>query len=112
MRICAGPRHFQAHRPFHVPYKWIRRHRLLKQQVRRALAPLAQQSRLRNTRYSIWRFYATLWRHMHPSYQAPIFRSGRSGYGQLRYTTRWMRTDAWFSRKTRPFPVHRQKRLS
>ena len=112
MRTCAGPRHFQAHRPFHVPYKWIRRRRQLIQHVRRALAPLALRASLHSTQYSIWRFYATLWRHMHPRDQVPIFRSGRSGYGQLRHTARWMRTDAWFLRKARPFPIRKQKRLS
>jgi hypothetical protein len=112
MRICTGPRRFKARHPLHVSYKLIRHRRLLARSVREALAFPALRASLLETDYSIWRFYATLWRHMHPSYHTPIFLSGRSGYGQLRQTTRWMRTDGWFLRKARPFPVHKQRRLS
>jgi hypothetical protein len=112
MRICTGPRRFKARHPLHVSYKLLRHHRQLVLSVREALSPLARRVSLLETDYSIWRFYATLWRHMHPSYHTPIFLSGRSGYGQLRHTTRWMRADGWFLRKARPFPVHKQRRLS
>jgi hypothetical protein len=105
MRICTGPRRFKAHGQLHVPYKWIRRRQLLVRSVRRALVPQRRQMNLLSTRYSTWRFHATLWRHMHPSSHTPIFRSGRSGYGQLRHTTRLIRTNGWFLRKARPFPV-------
>ncbi len=112
MHICTGPRRFKARHPLPVSYKLIRHRRRLVRSVREALAAPALRASLLATDYSIWRFYATLWRHMHPSYHTPIFLSGRSGYGQLRHTTRWMRTDGWFLRKARPFPIYKQRRLS
>ena len=112
MRICTGPRRFKARHPLPVSYKLIRHHRRLVRSVRGTLAVPVLRASLLATDYSIWRFYATLWRHMHPSHHTPIFLSGRSGYGQLRHTTHWMRTDGWFLRKARPFPVHKQRRLS
>lgn len=110
MRICTGPRRFKAHGQLHASYKWIRRRQLLVGRVRCVLARQSLQDGLLSTRYSTWRFHATLWRHMHPTSHTPIFRSGRSGYGQLLHAARLMRTDGWFLRKARPFPIVSSRR--